>query len=108
MKYALCLLLLLVSFPVLAEEPDGFMTMDQMSCAGVGESVGGRSGAITCCKTLTAMGGWPGGYEGRCNAASPPTGSWTCAPCGNGICDAEHGENKCNCPSDCEKPVTEE
>jgi hypothetical protein len=24
-----------------------------------------------------------------------------CAPCGNGVCDSEDGENACNCPIDC-------
>ena len=24
-----------------------------------------------------------------------------CAPCGNGKCESNYGENKCNCPADC-------
>ncbi len=34
----------------------------------------------------------------------PPTlpGLVQCAPCGNGICEPEYGENKCNCPEDCD------
>jgi hypothetical protein len=27
--------------------------------------------------------------------------SFVCSPCGDGRCDAENGENRCNCPADC-------
>jgi len=36
----------------------------------------------------------------------PPTSDkapwWQCTPCGNEICETEYGENRCNCPEDCE------
>ena len=49
----------------------------------------------------------PGEYACDENSCSipPPTSDkspwWQCTPCGNGICETEYGENRCNCPEDC-------
>jgi hypothetical protein len=33
---------------------------------------------------------------------SPPCPCNRCAPCGDGQCQSQYGENRCSCPSDCE------
>ncbi len=72
-------------------------------CAAEGEPIGAEGMPNSCCQGLTPMGGWPGGYEGNCTPPPPPTGPSICSNCGNGICETETGENKCNCPQDCTK-----
>ncbi|MBN1386421.1 hypothetical protein JW968_05615 [Candidatus Woesearchaeota archaeon] len=59
-----------------------------------------------CCNGLKPING-QGGYQGECPGPISIGGLSICAPCGNGVCNTEHEENKCNCPEDCtgeEKP----
>lgn len=72
------------------------------ACAKEGETIGAQGMPESCCSGLKPVGGWPGGYEGDCSILPPPTGLSICANCGNGICETNNGENKCNCPEDCE------
>lgn len=39
-------------------------------------------------------------FEGQCIQSSGGYGV-RCAPCGNGICEVNYGENKCTCATDC-------
>jgi hypothetical protein len=71
------------------------------NCAKLGETIGAVDMPEGCCSGLKPVAGWGGGYEGDCSIPAPPGGLSICAPCGNGICDIEYGENKCNCPDDC-------
>ena len=71
-----------------------------LQCAKEGERFDGGL-KNPCCSGLKAIGGWPGGYEGDCTLPPPPTGLGVCAKCGDGKCDINNGENKCNCKEDC-------
>lgn len=70
-------------------------------CVKEGETIGAAEMPEICCAGLKPVGGWPGGYQGDCSLPSPPTGLSICSNCGNGTCDTFNGENKCNCPEDC-------
>ena len=43
---------------------------------------------------------------------TPPTSfeepSSQCTPCGNGVCETEHDENRCNCPEDCKEKCADD
>jgi len=42
--------------------------------------------------------------DGRCWCTEKDNfcgGAPICAPCGNGICESEYKEDRCNCPEDC-------
>lgn len=70
-------------------------------CAKEGETIGAQGMPKVCCSGLKPVGGWPGGYQGDCSIPPPPTGLSICTNCGNGICNIDTRENKCNCPKDC-------
>ncbi len=70
------------------------------NCAGEGESVPVVPGAPECCEGLTKIGCEKPDNNGIC-PTEPCVGASICAKCGNGVCG--HGENKCNCPKDCEE-----
>lgn len=73
----------------------------QKKCAKEGERIGAVNMPELCCSGLQAEGGWPGEYGGDCSLPPPPSGLSICSDCGNQICEANNGENKCNCPADC-------
>jgi len=73
----------------------------EIKCAKEGETIGAQGMPEICCSGLKPVGGWPGGYEGDCSIPPPPTGLSICTNCGDGICNVDTGENKCNCPEDC-------
>ncbi|MEA2064697.1 MAG: hypothetical protein U9O66_00145 [Patescibacteria group bacterium] len=72
------------------------------NCAKEGETIDAQ---VICCNGLKAIGGWPGGYEGDCSLPAPPTGLKICSNCGDGNCNINTGENRCNCPEDCGKKI---
>ena len=72
-----------------------------LQCAKEGETIGASGMPSSCCSSLKAVGGWPGGYSGDCTLPPPPTGLGICVQCGDGKCDINNGENKCNCKEDC-------
>ena len=74
----------------------------EIKCAKEGERIGAQGMPEVCCSGLKPVGGWPGGYQGDCSISPPPAGLSICSNCGNGICNAHNGENKCNCPEDCQ------
>ena len=40
--------------------------------------------------------------ENGCTIPPPYEIPWVqCSPCGNEVCESEYGENRCNCPKDC-------
>jgi len=64
----------------------------------------GESGPVIpdgpeCCEGLTAISCDQPDQYGECS--EPCSGAFYCTYCGNGICGL--GENKCNCPEDCEE-----
>ncbi len=107
MKYALCLALILLSTSAFArayqtEWTDNEVDPTPAACAGPGDSVGGRSGVISCCAGLIRLAAGTAD-PAHCDApSSVPVGAWVCAPCGNGVCDTVWGEDPCNCPADCQ------
>lgn len=61
------------------------------------------SGNEKCCGELNSIFGSELS-EGRCwctNKDNNCGGAPICAPCGNGICEREYKEDRCNCPEDC-------
>ena len=68
------------------------------TCAGEGESVPVVPGALDCCEGLSKISCAEPDSEGVCPEAC--VGAFICANCGDGTCGL--GENKCNCPEDCE------
>ena len=72
-----------------------------LSCAKEEETIGAPGMPNSCCSGLKPVGGWPGGYSGDCALPPPPTGLSICTNCGDGLCNAYNGENKCNCQKDC-------
>lgn len=108
MKPALILFLILLGAPVLAHAFGAPLTTNppkpDLTCAGPGDSVGGRSGVIACCEGLVRLNVGVAN-PAHCDAPSVSAGSWVCAPCGNGVCEAVLGEDLCNCPADCGDPA---
>ena len=55
-----------------------------------------------CCAGLKAVAG-VGDFSGDCSSSyAPPGGLSICSKCGDKICNSYAGEDKCNCPEDCE------
>lgn len=71
-----------------------------LSCAKVGERVRASGAGLpeSCCADLKAMYGYA---RADCNAPGLPGDIGTCSICGNGSCETQNNENKCNCPEDC-------
>ena len=61
----------------------------------------GPNAAQKCCKGLTSIGCDRPDGNGNCPTPETCTGATFCTKCGNGQCGP--GENKCNCPQDCEQ-----
>jgi hypothetical protein len=95
--FSLILILFLIAYSIQIQDSEKADT----SCAKIGETIGAAGMPEICCSGLKPVSGWGGGYEGDCSEPAPPSGLSICAPCGNGICDIEYEENKCNCPDDC-------
>jgi len=57
-------------------------------------------GTEKCCNGLKSI--LPGSfYDKNCNEINGLAGAPLCAPCGNGKCEVQYGEDKCNCAEDC-------
>jgi hypothetical protein len=61
--------------------------------------------SFTCCPGLVKANALP--LDGNCQSIIPENSpgiepGWTCLQCGDAICDKGKGENKCNCPADCD------
>jgi len=71
-----------------------------LSCAKEGERVraSGAGFPEKCCSNLKAMYGYA---QEDCNAPGLTGDNGTCSNCGNGICETQNNENKCNCSEDC-------
>ena len=69
-------------------------------CAKEGERVraAGTSFPVSCCSNLKAMLGYA---QEDCNAPGLTGDIGVCSNCGNGNCETQNNENKCNCPDDC-------
>jgi len=83
--------------PITFELPDDEISQS-VPCASEGETIGSQGMPFTCCSGLKPVGG-PGGYTGVC--PPPPGGLSTCSNCGDGVCNSNTEENKCNCAEDC-------
>ena len=74
-----------------------------LSCAKEGQQMrdDGPNGYFSprCCEGLNPM--YNVGFKGNCSAPSLPGDIAICSNCGNGICNSETNEDKCNCPEDC-------
>jgi hypothetical protein len=72
-------------------------------CSNEGQMAGGSTiDAMTCCEGLIYADKFIHEHiKNGCNQFPPP-GSWgSCIKCGDGKCDNQNYENKCNCPKDC-------
>ncbi len=72
------------------------------NCAKEGERVraSGEGFPANCCSNLKPMYGYT---QEDCSAPGLPGDIGTCSNCGNGVCESQNNENKCNCPEDCNK-----
>jgi len=60
-------------------------------------------GTEKCCNNLTSIFGSEK-IDGTCSCTEKDNncgGASICAPCGNGKCEIEYGEDRCNCAEDC-------
>jgi len=71
------------------------------NCTPEGESYAVVPEAKPCCEGLTVIGCDKPDASGNCPPAC--AGASYCTKCGDGICGK--GENKCNCPQDCEEAI---
>ncbi|MDD3647312.1 MAG: hypothetical protein PHS44_02315 [Candidatus Dojkabacteria bacterium] len=71
---------------------------DEVQCTAEGYSYAVVPDYLPCCSGLTPISCDKPGTDGICSLAC--VGSMTCSKCGNGVCGL--GENKCNCPEDCD------
>jgi hypothetical protein len=89
---------------------------DAPGCAGEGKHArADKDGFQDCCVGLTRIaasapvddtgtGSVAAGLPPQCSVVAPDAGQ-ECTQCGDGACGA--GENRCNCPVDCEAPATD-
>ncbi len=73
----------------------------QDACATAGEGIMppiSKFGPKECCDGLKAI---FGNDVQDCSLDKTLVGLPTCAPCGNGKCEPQYGENHCSCPEDC-------
>jgi len=79
-----------------------------VGCVEAGESIPGAISpdyrdhmALECCAGLQSI-SWPSLFDENCSPVmlmGAPSG--LCANCGDGLCDSQKNETKCNCPADC-------
>jgi len=67
------------------------------SCIAEGKNTTYAPRGAKCCEGLTEADLYTYAFNGKCDLLNTTGG--TCIQCGNGICGP--GENKCNCPEDC-------
>jgi hypothetical protein len=72
-----------------------YFNKNKSNCIDAGETSLDHN--INCCRTLVALSPCEEDY-GNCSCVN--TG-YVCTPCGNGKCEKEYNENKCNCVKDC-------
>lgn len=68
-------------------------------CSATGQGVLGKVECSRCCAGLVPI-ARDTVVDGVCSQAQFLDSNF-CAPCGDGVCQAEQGENTCNCPEDC-------
>jgi len=84
---------------------DGECSQADRACVKAGEYVDHfDKNSFDCCQGLVKTSAPP--LDENCKAIIPENSpgiepGWTCINCGDGICDSEKKENKCNCPTDC-------
>jgi len=70
-----------------------------LGCTPAGKGILGKIRCQRCCDGLVPMN--PSRVvDGKCESPQFPDSN-VCAPCGDGVCSAESGENTCSCPADC-------
>lgn len=84
------------------------MVDEAQNCSKIGEApnvIDDRTGkpvpgGKSCCTGLKAINGVVDSNDKNvCGYHSG--GSGLCAPCGNGKCEVQYGENRCSCKEDC-------
>lgn len=79
--------------------PDGEDGCRGHGCSATGKGVSGKVVCSRCCAGLVPI-ARDTVVDGACSESQFLDSNF-CAPCGDGVCQAELGENKCNCPKDC-------
>lgn len=82
-----------------AAQKDQGACQEFLGCRAAGQGISGKIQCMRCCDGLVPMS--PSRMvDGKCE--SPQfLDSNVCAPCGDGVCSPESGENACSCPADC-------
>jgi len=70
-------------------------------CGKEGERIRAADMPETCCSGLESLEGGNLDKKGECRKIPPPGGVSICSNCGDGICNKDTLEDKCNCPKDC-------
>ncbi|MCK5177649.1 MAG: hypothetical protein KAQ92_08035 [Candidatus Aenigmarchaeota archaeon] len=89
-----------------------YVKVSDDDCAKEGEFVnpdnlrGKTNYSDACCNGLREVGAYKENEKGDCEILEG-TPYLTCMPCGNGVCNMDTGENKCNCPQDCLSQIPE-
>ena len=91
---------------LLSEAQEDLAYLNNQTCIIAGEIY--YPGTEKCCDGLKSIFGSENA-DGSCSCTEPGNncgGSPICAPCGNGICESQYGEDKCNCAEDCNQTAT--
>ena len=78
---------------------------NNFSCVKEGEYIDHPSkDSFACCLGLSKASALP--LDDNCEVIIPENSpgiepGWTCIKCGDGFCNNQAGESKCNCPEDC-------
>ena len=68
-------------------------------CSKAGEPFGTKATCALCCPGMRPIDTSEVAPDGSCTVTA--VDSRVCAPCGDGVCSAAAGENRCSCPMDC-------
>ena len=69
-------------------------------CIAAGGGISGKDMCSICCDGLGTIDRMKL-VDGNCVSTAVLDDGPICGLCGDGVCDSEHGENRCNCAQDC-------
>jgi hypothetical protein len=84
------------------------VNVTSQTCAKEGEYIPVIPNGSSCCQGLVPISNviYTPESANVQESCMPLAGSNVCTKCGDGICNATSGENKCNCPQDCQSNVS--
>jgi len=91
-------------FPKIIVENNIYDFVDNLTCI-IEPGKAYYPGTEKCCGELKSI-LHESYYDENCNELEGLAGAPICAPCGNGKCESQYGEDKCNCAEDCKEDCT--